>query len=157
MKTLFIAILSLATCCYAQEKKAAVELKGTHFTISGGIGHEVRVKVERPFGEPLSVEEKIVALKEKLHFYELVSQHMMDFRKEINAVYADRPLKSILAELLPNVRVTFEGVDSGVTVENMVVEKAPVEIVCQYLDIAAGVYFRFTEQGITVTAKPPTK
>jgi len=104
--------------------------------------------------KPIPVGEKIMALKEKLRFYELAVQHNVDLDKKINAVYTNRPLKDILAELLPNVPVKFDGVDSGVTVDSMTIAKTPLEAVCECLDAAAGVYFHFTDQGITVTAKP---
>ncbi len=159
MKIIIIAILSFATCCYAQEKMT-VTLNDGSYTTSGGDGREESVKVElqKGFGhKSIPVEEKIAALKEKLNFYELASKYKVDLSKQISAVYADKPLKSILAELLPNVPVKFDGVDNGVTVESMAIVKTPLETVCEYLDAAAGVYFQFTDQGITISAKPVTK
>jgi hypothetical protein len=159
MKIIIIAILSLATCCFAQDKMT-VSLNEGSYSTSGGAGREEGVKLEfrKEFSsKPIPVEEKIAALKGKLHFYELTRQYKVDLSKEINAVYTDKPLKSVLAELLPNVPVKFDGVDSGVTIESMAVAKTPLETVCDYLDAAAGVYFQFTDQGITVTAKPAGK
>jgi hypothetical protein len=98
-----------------------------------------------------------MALQEKLHFYELFKKYKLDPNKEINAVYAGKPLKDVLAELLPAVPVKFDGVDDGVTIDSMAIAKTSLETVCEHLDEAAGVFFRFTEQGITVTAKPETK
>ena len=71
-------------------------------------------------------------------------------------MYVNKPLKEILAELLPGVPVKFDGVDSGVTVDSMTVAKTPLETAFEYLDAAAGVCFHFMDQGITVTAKPVT-
>jgi len=158
MKIIMIAILSLATCCYAQEK-ATVSLNDGSYSTSGGDGREESVKVEirKGFGhKPIPMEEKIRALQEKLNFYELASQYKVDLNKNINAVYADKPLKDVLAELLPNVPVKFDGVNSGVTVESIAIAKTPLETVCEYLDAAAGVYFHYTDKGITVTLKPVT-
>jgi hypothetical protein len=156
MKIIIIAILSLATCCYAQEKMT-VSLNDGSYTTIGGSGRVESLKIEFRQGfdrKPIPVGEKIMALKEKLRFYELAVQHNVDLDKKINAVYTNRPLKDILAELLPNVPVKFDGVDSGVTVDSMTIAKTPLEAVCECLDAAAGVYFHFTDQGITVTAKP---
>ena len=157
MKTIIIAFLSLAVCCHAQEK-ATVSLNDGSYSLSGGGDRPETVKVEirKGFGHhPISVDQKVAVLTEKLHFYELLKHYQVDPNKVITAAYADKPLKTVLAELLPNVPVKFDGVDSGVTVESMTVVKTPLEKVCEYLDAAAGVYFQFTEQGITDTATPP--
>ena len=80
--------------------------------------------------------------------------HRLDPNKEITAVYADKPLKSILAEILPGVPFKFEGVDGNVTVNEMTVAKTPLEKVCEYLDLAAGVSFRFDDRGLTISERP---
>lgn len=158
MKTIIMAMLSLATCCYAQEKMT-VSLNDGGYTTLGGSGRVEGLRIEFKKGfnhKPIPVDEKILALKEKLHFYELASQYKVDLNKKINEVYVNKPLKDVLAELLPNIPVKFDGVDSEVTVDSMTIAKTPLETVCEYLDAAAGVYFHFTDQGITVTAKPAT-
>lgn len=159
MKIIVILILSLAVCCYAQDK-VTVTLNDGSSSTSGGFERPEKISVEirKGFGnKPIPVDEEIAALQEKLHFYELLKQYKLDPSKEINAVYTDKPLKAVLAELLPNVPVKFDGVDGGVTVESMAIAKTPLETVCENLDAAAGVYFRFTEQGIIVAATPGTK
>jgi hypothetical protein len=158
MKTIIIAMLSLATCCYAEEKMT-VSLNDGGYTTLRGDGRVERLRIEFKKGfnhKTVPVSEKVLALKENLHFYELASQYKVDLDKKINAVYVNKPLKDVLAELLPGVPVKFEGVDSGVPVDSLTIAKTPLEIVCEYLDAAAGVYFHFTDQGITVTAKPAT-
>jgi hypothetical protein len=159
MKTIIIGILCFTVCCYGYEKVKVSLNDGGNSTI-GGSGRAERIKVElrKGFGQrAISIEEKVAALKEKLHFYELMQQHKVDLSREINAVYTDKPLKNILAELLPNVPVKFDGVDTSVTVESMAIAKTPLETVCDYLDAAAGVYFRFSDQGIIVAATPAAK
>lgn len=159
MKILHISFLLLATCCYAQDKMKVSLNDGSNSTVGRAERPEsVKVELRKGFGsKPIPVEEKISALKQKLRFYELGSHYKIDLGKEINAVYTDKPLKSILAELFPAVPIKFEGVDSDVTVESMAIVITPLETVCEYLDAAAGVYFRFTDQGITVMSKPDVK
>ncbi len=158
MKSIIIAILSAATCCYAQEKMT-VSLNDGAYTMTGGSGRveSTRIEFRKGFSrEPITVEKKILALKEKLHFYELALEYKVDLDKKIDAIYVNKPLKDILGVLLPNVPVKFDGVDNGVKVQSMTVAQTPIEKVCEYLDSAAGVYFNFTDKGIMVTANPIT-
>ena len=154
-----LAILSLAFCCYGDDK-VTVRLNDGSYSTSGGSGRAEKIKVEIRRGiipKPISTEEKIAALKEKLRFYELMHQHNVDLNRKINAVYTDKQLKIILTDLIPNVPVKFDGVDPKVTVESMTIAKTSLEKVCEYLDAAAGVYFRFTDAGISVVATSATK
>ena len=157
MKIIIVAILSFAAvCCHAQEK-ATVTLNDGSYSVSGGPERQekIEVKVRKGFGgEPIPLDDKIAALQEKLQFYQFMKRYKVDPDKKIDAVYSNRPLKSILAELLPNVPVKFDGVDGGVTVDNMVVGKTSLEIVLGYLDTAAGVYFKFSDNGMTISATP---
>jgi hypothetical protein len=137
--------------------KPVVELTEAGSSSGGGIARDTELTVQVTkafFRDPIPLDDKIAALQDKLNFYALVKRNQIDLQKKITATYAEKPLAEILAELLPEIKVTFDGVDKGVTVENMTVENADLERVWDYLDDGAGVYFRYTETGLTVKPGP---
>jgi hypothetical protein len=85
-----------------------------------------------------------------------MQKHSIDLSKEITATYTEKPLADVLKEILPKVPVKFDGADAKVTVKSLTANKARLSAVIEHLDDAAGVYFVFTEEGITVKAEPPT-
>ena len=159
MKTAFAAVLLLPTLAFAAGK-ATVTLDGSGYSSSGGFGRVKmpEVEVSKGFGNKkhdIPVAEQIAALRQQIAYLTLMDKHGVDLSKEITAAYAEKPLADALKELLPGVTVKFDGADEKVTVQSMAVNKARLSAVIEHLDDAAGVYFEFSDAGITISAEPP--
>ncbi len=158
MKLKLITLLVAASTCslFAAEKSTVTLSKGGH-SISGGGDRETEIRIKLSNGwnnGPMKTEDKIKALKQKIVFYELMRANKIDLSKPITAAYASKPLSEVLKELIPGIAVKYENVSPQETVESMAITKTPLEKVLTYLDDAAGVYFTYTAEGLTVSSKP---
>ncbi len=146
--------LILSSLFSLAEEKIEVILEGdmTATTSAQSRKKEIQIEIQRDAFDKkdIPLNEKIDALRSKLAFYELLKLHKIDPYKETKVKYRDSPLMEALKELLPNIPVKFEGVDKDVTIKKMTTNKTTLEKVCKYLDNAAGVYFRFSKEGLTV-------
>ena len=162
MKALAITAFFLIPSLSHAADKATVMLNAGGYTFSGGSDRVKmpEVEVSKGFGgkkHDIPVAEQIAALKAHIGYLTLMGKHNIDLSKEITAAYAEKPLADALKELLPGVPVKFDGADEKVTVQSMAISKARLSAVIEHLDDAAGVYFVFSEEGITVRAEPPAK
>jgi len=146
--------LMLSSLFSLAEEKVEVAMEGSMTAMSDAPGRkkEIKIEIQRDAFDKkkIPLDEKIVALRSKLAFYELLKLHKIDPYKETKVKYRDRPLMGALKELLPDISVKFEGVDKEVTIRKMTANKVTLERVCEYLDNAAGVYFRFSKEGLIV-------
>jgi hypothetical protein len=160
MKPFFLLAFLLSPFAHADDK-ATVNLDAGGYASSGGSGRPKlpEVEVSKGFGSEkniIPVAEQIAAVKSHLGYLTLMQKHSIDLSKEITATYTEKPLADVLKEILPKVPVKFDGADAKVTVKSLTANKARLSAVIEHLDDAAGVYFVFTEEGITVKAEPPT-
>lgn len=156
MKSIITATLTLMVSSFisiaGEKSEVMIEKNGFAATNAAGRKEEVKIKMQRGIFNKteVSLDEKIDALKSKLAFYELLKSHKIDPSKEIKVKYRNKLLTEALKELLPNVPVKFEGVKEDVTIGKLTANEASLEKVCEYLDNATGVYFRFSKEGLFV-------
>lgn len=160
MKSLIASALLFAPCIAAAGDKASVTLDAGGYSSSGGSDRVDMPEVEVTKGigsrkHDIPVAEKVAALRQHIAYLTLMEKHGVDLGKKVTAKYEDIPLAKILGELLPKVPVKFDGVDENETVKSLDCKDAPLRSVIDWLDDAAGVYFGFSEEGITVRAAPP--
>lgn len=160
MKPLAISILLLIPSLSNAADKASVMLDQSGYSSSGGSGRVklAKVEVSKGFGSKknqIPLKEQIAVLQEHIDYLTLMEKHGVDPGKKVTSIYKDVPLADVFRELMPNVPVKFEGVDEKETVKSLICSDAPISLVIEHLDDAAGVYFSFSEQGITVSSKPP--
>lgn len=160
MKSFIFLAIFLAPLVRADDK-ATVNLDAGGYSSSGGSGRVKmpEVEVSKGFGSKkndIPVAEQIAALKSHIGYLTLMQKHSIDLTKEVTATYTEKPLADIFKEILPKVPVKFDGADAKVTVKSLTANKARLSAVIEFLDDAAGVYFVFSEEGITVKAEPPT-
>jgi hypothetical protein len=157
---LFFAVLF--TSLLHADNKASVMLSAGGYSSSGAENRPktADVEVKKGFGSKkydIPLAEQIAVLKSHTNYLSLMEKHGINIEKEVDATYTEKPLADALKELLPKVPVKFDGVDPAVTIKSLKAEKARMTTVIQFLDDAAGVFFVFTEEGITVKAELPAE
>lgn len=160
MKSLLFFVVLFSPLAHA-DNKAYVTLSAGGYSSSGGGDRPktAEVEIKKGFGSKkndIPVAEQIAVLKTHINYLTLMEKHGIDLAKEVDATYTEKPLADALNELLPKVPVKFDGVDPAVTIKSLKAEKTRLATVIQFLDDAAGVFFVFTEDGITVKAELPS-
>jgi len=147
----------MSTCSLLATDKSTVVLSSKGHSSFGGSGRETEIEVKLSNGwnnGPMTTEGKIKALEQRIIFYKLMRANKVDLAKPVTAAFAEKPLSEALKELIPEITVKYKGVNPQETVGSMAITKAPLEKVLNYLDDASGVYFIYTEKGLTVSSKP---
>lgn len=162
-KSTLILCLAVTASAYAGAKviiddncKAEVQLEEDGSSTGGGMRQEVAVVSVKKglFADPMPIGEKIAALESATCFYRLLQQQGVDPEAKVSGDYTGRKLKEVLASLLPEMPVFFDDVDDSVTVLKMTAKDAKLETVLDLIDDGAGVYFRYSMGGLTVSSAP---
>lgn len=136
--------------------KAEVQLEESGSSTSGGMRQEVAVVSVKKgfFSDPMPIDEKIAALESEICYYKLLKQQGIDPNTKVSGDYSGMKLKDVLAELLPQMPVTFADVDDSVTVLKMTADNTTLEKVLELLDDGSGVYFTFSMDGLVISSTP---
>lgn len=164
---LVVAALLLSLPAYAgnnpsandqPNEKANVSLEDNGYSISGGTNRDkqIQTKFERVgvSFDPISIDDKVKSLRSSLYFYLWLKKNNIDPAMKITAVYTGRPLREVVQELLPGMKVKFVGVNENETVGEMKATNADLEAVCRHLDNASAVFFEFSPEGLIIKANP---
>ena len=101
--------------------------------------------------EKLSPKERLDALKERVHFYELCIGHGIDLESRITKTYERKTLLEILGDLVPAIDVEFLDYDKHSKIEQLVIKDARLEHVLLHVDDAAKARFEFRDSKLYIT------